>query len=189
VEAVHQYLSVLESLNRTVAYRDGVKKQLGLILVSCKWHYWQDVTSDALLHYLHKLRTTPCVRPGQKVPDQGRSPATLNAYLRSAKGFCNWYADKLKTTSPLKKLKSFNEQVDRRRSRRILTDDELLKLLAATEAAPRRHKTKIKPLDRSALYRIAAYTGLRANELASLTPESFQMERIPPVVVVLAQNA
>ena len=36
------------------------------------------------------------------------------------------------------------------------------------------------------LYRLAASTGLRCSELASLTPESFDLGRKPPVVTVVA---
>jgi integrase len=91
--------------------------------------------------------------------------------------------------SPLKKLKQFNEMVDRRRSRRILTDSELLQLLAATEAAPKRCNCHIKPVDRSALYRVAAYTGFRASELATLTPEHFHLDAETPHVKIEAQDA
>lgn len=36
------------------------------------------------------------------------------------------------------------------------------------------------------LYTVAAYTGLRASELASLTPGSFRLDETPPTVTVLA---
>ncbi|HEV3439636.1 MAG TPA: site-specific integrase [Gemmata sp.] len=191
-ELIPEYLAILEAFDREANYRKGVKKHLELLMNECKWHTWSDVNSDSLILFLGKLRATPCKRPHQHTPDKGRSPATLNGYIRSAKGFCNWYSKKLKGDSPLRDLQPFNEQVDLRRSRRILNDDELLQLLAATEAAPRRHNCKVKPRDRSALYRIAAYTGLRASELASLTPNHFQLDhldRVPPVVIVEAKDA
>jgi integrase len=37
------------------------------------------------------------------------------------------------------------------------------------------------------LYRLAASTGLRCSELASLTPESFDLDRTPSVVTVVAK--
>jgi Phage integrase family len=40
--------------------------------------------------------------------------------------------------------------------------------------------------DRAALYRVAAGTGFRANELRSLTPESFDLAADPPTVTVKA---
>jgi hypothetical protein len=40
--------------------------------------------------------------------------------------------------------------------------------------------------DRAVLYPVAAYTGLRESELASLTPESFDLDSNPPAVTVEA---
>ena len=45
---------------------------------------------------------------------------------------------------------------------------------------------KMSGADRAMLYATAAYTGLRASELASLKPESFQLDAQPPTVTVLA---
>ena len=39
------------------------------------------------------------------------------------------------------------------------------------------------------LYLTAAYTGLRASELASLTPASFDLQSDPPMVVVEAGDS
>ncbi len=188
-EIIQEYLAILAALDREATYIAGVGKHLNLLAVECRWHRWLDITANSLILFLGKLRETPCKRPVQRTPEKGRSPATLNGYIRSAKGFAKWYADQLKIDSPLKGVKLFNEQVDLRRSRRILNDDELLQLLTATEAAPRRFNCKIKPRDRSALYRVAAYTGLRASELASLTPDHFQLDQVPPVVTVEAKDA
>jgi hypothetical protein len=41
---------------------------------------------------------------------------------------------------------------------------------------------KMSGPDRAMLYAVAAYTSLRASELASLTPESFAFEGEPPMV-------
>jgi integrase len=40
--------------------------------------------------------------------------------------------------------------------------------------------------DRAMLYRVAVGTGFRANELRSLTPESFDLDANPPKVTVEA---
>lgn len=40
--------------------------------------------------------------------------------------------------------------------------------------------------DREMLYLVSLYTGLRASELASLTQESFALERDPPTLTVAA---
>jgi integrase len=79
--------------------------------------------------------------------------------------------------------------VDRRRSRRILTDAELVRLIAAAEAAPRRYKCLVNGRARAALYRVAAFTGLRASELASLTPAHFDLTADTPTVTIEVRDA
>ncbi len=44
-------------------------------------------------------------------------------------------------------------------------------------------------IDRSALYTLAAVSGFRASELASLTPAAFALADDPPTVTLSADNA
>ena len=83
--------------------------------------------------------------------------------------------------------KGYNAAADRRHSRRELADGEIVALLRAAEgdgvvggmAGP----------DRAVLYTLAVTTGLRAGELASLTPASLNLDGTPPVVVVEAERS
>jgi len=186
--AAEEYLAELAGRDTSAAYRAGVRRHLAAVFAGCGWHTWADVAPGPLTVWLGRLRDTPAVRPGRARP-AAPGLATLNGYVRSAKGFAAWYADRLGEASPLRRVKPYPEQRDRRRSKRVLTEDELGDLLAATAAAPRRHNTKIPPADRAALYRVAAYTGLRASELASLTPAHVRLDAAPPVVVVSARDA
>jgi integrase len=62
--------------------------------------------------------------------------------------------------------------------RRALTPEELSRVFQADE---RGHvDLKTTGPDRAALYRVAAGTGFRVNELRSLTPESFDLAAEPP---------
>src|SRR5207244_11235050 len=81
-------------------------------------------------------------------------------------------------------LTSQNPDADRRHERRALTPDELARLFLAAERGGVVLKTKGP--DRAALYRVDAGTGFRANELRSLTPESFDLDADPPTVTVKA---
>lgn len=118
------------------------------------------------------------------------SPATVNGYLSAVKAFAKWAARTCGLpASPLAGVKKLVEGVDRRRSRRIPTPDELAALLAATERAPRRYGMLIPGRDRAMLYRVAAHTGFRASELASLTPASFAVDADPPAVTIRAESA
>jgi integrase len=89
-------------------------------------------------------------------------------------------------TSPLAHLKRSNVKVDQRRRRRELSADEISRLLAATEAVG--VCSKLSGPDRAMLYRVALSTGLRAAELGSLTPESFDLTSERPTVTIEAEN-
>ena len=70
--------------------------------------------------------------------------------------------------------------------RRELTPDELAYLLDATRTGPVR--SKLTGGQRFKLYLVAMSTGLRASELASLTPKSFDLEAPIPVVTVAPKD-
>jgi integrase len=91
------------------------------------------------------------------------------------------------STDPMSHIQLLNAETDPRHERRVLTDDEFSRLLDATRAGePFR---RISGLDRAILYQLAAFTGLRASELASLTPSSFDLSGDVPSVTVKAANA
>jgi integrase len=76
-----------------------------------------------------------------------------------------------------------NVENDRRRRRRALSPEECQRLLAAAAASKRKLGGMTGP-DRRVFYALAVSTGLRRNELGSLTPESFQLDTQPPIVTV-----
>lgn len=174
-EILQEYTTEIEQRGRVPEYVALVTRHVTNIAAACKWHTWADVTDAALIKYLAGLRKV-------------RSPSTCNGHMRSAKSFAIWYADKIDVRSPLRSVRGFNEQVERKRSRRILSDDEFRKLLVTAEAWPSRRNMSCSGPDRAALYRIAAFTGLRSSELGSLTPECFDLASDPPTVTVEAKN-
>ena len=93
-------------------------------------------------------------------------------------------AQRRASESPVVGLKMLNVQTDRRRLRRALSLDDLLKLLSVTRHGPTRGRTTGP--ERSLIYWMAAETGLRASELRSLTAGSFDLAATPPTVVVEA---
>ena len=105
--------------------------------------------------------------------------------------FCYWLSDAKRgnrcAVSPYGKAPVLNEEVDVRRPRRALTDDEIAWLIDSTEAGP--VIGEISGEDRAMLYRVALTTGLRASELKSLTPESFDLAGSPPTVTVEARHS
>ena len=116
---------------------------------------------------------------------RGAGVATCNAYLTAAKGFTRWLARERRIPAdPLAHLARQNADVDVRRSRRALRDEAFTRFIEATSTGtPFRNLTGP---DRLVLYTLAANTGFRAGELASLTPGSFDLDANPPTVTVEA---
>lgn len=101
---------------------------------------------------------------------KGMSSRTSNHYVSHLRTFTTWLSRKLKVMSPLDSLGKVNIDADRRHVRRALSDDELSHLVTTTEANSK-VVLRLTGVERAMLYLVAAYTGLRASELAALTPE------------------
>ena len=107
---------------------------------------------------------------------EGLSVSSSNHYLRALRNFCRWLVREPRVREdPLVSARLLKlTAADKKRRRRNLTDDEF----AALVAAARRSQDPFMGLpgpDRAMLYIVAANTGLRASELASLVPKSFDL--------------
>src|SRR5262249_19014281 len=123
-----------------------------------------------------------------------RSARTCNHALGAIKAFSKWLvrSKRIRETT-VDHLAPYNQKADRKYIRRAITKAELDKLLAAAEAGPtvyiygptksKHHKIPTTGPQRAMLYRLAMATGFRANELRSLTPESFDLGDEPTVTV------
>ncbi len=117
--------------------------------------------------------------------EAGLGITSSNRYLTSLKGFCRWIVREGRaSSSPLTHLSKLNEQTDKRRERRALDPEELRWLLDVTRGGPVRFG--MTGPARVMLYRLAVETGLRANELRSLSRRSFNFSGNPPTVKVEA---
>ncbi len=119
----------------------------------------------------------------------GVSVGTTNQYAMHAKGFGNWLVrpGRRLGENPFRDLIAGNEDADRRHARRELTADELNQLLTSTRASDR----EFRGLDgeaRFVLYATACGTGFRAGGLASLTPESFDLDGDTPTVTLSVRS-
>jgi len=102
--------------------------------------------------------------------------------------------DRRSVSSPVSHLEPLNPPIDRRYECRALNEPELRKLMRAASEGREligvdRHRVvawRLSGWDRSILYRLAVETGLRASEIRSLTPESFDLNPSLPTVKVLA---
>lgn len=146
----------------------------------CRATTWPSLTRSSIQIAFGKLRLT---RTGRKTP----GPATINHYFGSLKTFCKWMIDDGRADrSPMQGMRPFAVAVDIRHKRRALTADEVLKLLSATINAPT--IAGIPGWERAISYLLATTTGLRVNELRTLTAESFRFGAAPEVIVEAAYS-
>lgn len=103
------------------------------------------------------------------------SVTTSNHYARAIKGLTRWLAQEHRTERDvLSNLRLLNAKSGVKRERRALVSKQIQTLLESTERSGKR-LFGLAPRDRAMLYRVALFTGLRASELASLRPSSFDL--------------
>ncbi|MBS3735059.1 MAG: tyrosine-type recombinase/integrase [Phycisphaerae bacterium] len=114
---------------------------------------------------------------------QDMSVGTSNGYFRAMRAFCRWMVRARRCRqNPLAGMSCIKvTDANRTRKRRPLTDDEVRRLIETTRKSPEPFMD-LSGEDRAMLYLIAVNTGLRASELASLTPESVEIDGPQPAV-------
>ena len=116
----------------------------------------------------------------------GLSLQSLNEYLAAAKAFAHWLVrDRRMSSNPLAHLSRWNTKTDVRRQRRGLTDHEFRLFVAAALQSELEFRG-VTGRDRAMIYTLAANTGLRAGEVASLTAVSVDLESDQPTISVEA---
>jgi len=119
--------------------------------------------------------------------NEGLGQRTVNHYLQAIKQFTRWLvSDRRAGENPLAHLRAGNAQLDVRRERREMATDEILKLLEATLVGMRIYG--LTGWERYTLYAAALGTGLRAKELASLTPKHCELNVELPTVRIDAAD-
>jgi integrase len=158
------------------------------VFTGCKFHRLADISASRVFDFIARLRTY-APPTGNRKQRQQLSLQTLNYYLRSCKQFCRWaIRDRRTADNALTHLQGWNARLDRRHARRALEPEEISWLLTTAQASAWQYRG-MTGRDRHALYAVALGTGLRAGELASLTPDNFRLEEDPPVVHLLAAYA
>ncbi len=144
------------------------------IVAACKATHIGDISASRVQAYLADLREKEC-----------KSTQTSNHYLRAIKQFTRWLVkDRRASDDALAHMAMLNVSTDRRHDRRPFSEEELTAILQAANTGP--VVRRMNGPDRAMLYAVAGYTGLRASELASLTPESFDLDADPATVTVQA---
>lgn len=145
------------------------------IIDGCEVETIADLDSETIEAFLTKFRQS-----------EGIGHRTNNHYVQAIDAFGRWLVSSKRTNAnPVAGLKRLNSEVDVRRKRRALTPDEFAKLIQSARSSTK----SIQCFDgetRSRIYMLSYLTGLRRGELASLTPQSFNLDGNPATLTVEA---
>ena len=144
------------------------------IVNACGFERIAGISASAVEQHLAKRR---------KDDEFGRQ--TSNYYLGAIKSFCRWLVlDRRTAVNALSHLKPMSTEGHQTFVRRTLKAEEFTKLINAARAGGM--KCNLTGEDRAMVYMVAAYTGYRANELASVTADSFRLADETPSLEVTA---
>jgi len=151
-------------------------KRAQRVFVKCGFKTWAGVSASRLQHEISILKKEVYRNIKGEVIAVETEPATVktkNYYLQACQQFCRWAVmDGRIVTNPLLHLKQAKAESEKRAA---IEPVELSRLLEATEASPKRFR--ISGHERALLYRFAAQSGLRANEIRCLTIASFDFDK------------
>jgi integrase/recombinase XerD len=161
----------LEDKNNTREHIDKTLSRCRRILGQLNVKVVGDITQEGVEMTLASFRRV------------GMSLSTSNGYFRAMRSFCGWLKRTRRITeNPLEGLSCVKvTDADVKRKRRPLNDREVAQLISTTRQSLESYAGLLGQ-DRAMLYLVAIHTGLRAGELASLTPESFDLDAHPPMV-------
>jgi len=176
----------LDHLQRNPRHVEGTLAYLTKAAEALDWRTLGNIDAGKLAGYL-----------SEQAEKRGTSARTYNANVVAWRAFGRWCVRTNRLASdPLATLSRRNTDSDRRRVRRDVLPEELARIIAEGERSPTvtvAKSVKGKPVqtrmtcpERAWAYRIAAGTGFRAAEVASLTPEAFDLDDDGPTVTVEA---
>ena len=143
-----------------------VVSRITKIIDSCGFRSFSDVSVSEIQQYLLNQRQRS---------NRPMSKRTYNFYIQAIKQFSKWAEDDRRITqSPVTTLSKITVEKDDTIQRRVLVVSDLIHLLDITANQPKRFS--LTGYQRSLVYRLAAETGLRANEIRNLTVGSFDFK-------------
>ena len=188
---IADYIAHMKALGRSKAHIYSVNMYLTRGVKELGWKTIRSLSASGLSTWLDVQAITPKIKDK---PESVMGAKTHNAILTAWGGFANWLKKRRRIMyNPFSDLSKRNESAHRKHVRRMLSDDELLRLFAAAEHRPlqdalkgnrgRREKMVKTEADltdatkdrlgwlgrvRSMTYRTAASTGLRLGELRAI---------------------
>lgn len=164
----------LSAQDNTDKYVNEVCGKLERVMEGCVVKRLRDISLEKIEFYLAEQRRL------------GKSLQTNNHNVRAIKRFSRWLVrSKRLPKDPLSELSTLDPRADRRHERRSLSHEEFGWLVEV--AADGGEVQGVCGYDRAMAYLLAAWTGYRRAELASLTMRSFDLECVTPTVTVQAR--
>ncbi len=125
-----------------------------------------------------------CLKAIRREEDLGAR--TYNHYLQAVDEFGKWLAStKRLPSNPVAGIERLNAETDVRHKRRALSPEEVSRLVESARSSG----CNIQGYDgelRARAYLMSFFTGLRRQELGSLTPRSFRLDAAQPTLTVAA---
>jgi len=172
---VKHYEAMLNAGKRDPKHIRSTLKYIRDICHANDFYILSDITADGVNGYASTLT------------DQDKSARTVQAHMTAIKGFTKWLNQHHKLASdPLSSVKKPNPQKDRRKERRMLLPNEWTWLKATTLKCSERYGMTGK--ERILLYAVDIQTGLRPNELRSLTQGRLFLDGNTPFITCKAKS-
>jgi len=173
-ELIDRFAKYLVSKNNTPDYCKMTDGRIKKLCNGANIQIWGQITPTRVLGWLSLQREAGAM--GIK---------TSNYYLVAMKELCNWAVNEsIALENPLRSAKAMNAEGDVRRRRRAISADEFTHLIDAARKG--RPIQGMSGPERALLYVVAAWTGFRRSELASLTVSQLQLNGNEPTITVSA---
>ena len=179
-EHITDWRADLLARGNTEQHADLSARRVESVAKACGFKFYGDISAAKLQSELANRRKDTPDNKGKLI--RGLSIQSTNFYLSCCKSFCRWMMhERRATSSPIEYLDGQNVATDKRHTRRMLNQSDFAKLLTAAQAGAERYG--MSGAERALIYELAATTGLRASELASLTAISLSLGESPSVTI------
>ena len=169
-DSLNDYDAAMNAKGTSSGHIDATQTKIESIANSVGMKVVADLTADAMNDFAANQRA------------EGKSARTIESYIQAAKGFTRWLVINGKLVAdPLATVKKPSTEDDRRVVRRYLTREEWTWLDSVSRSSPTRYG--MTGLERALLYSTAIQTGLRSNELRSLTRGKLNLTINPPFIL------
>ena len=179
----------------------NVRRQLGRVVKDCRFRRIIDISKGKIAKWMI-----------QQAAEGDMSGRTINTYRAAMMAFVRWLvAEERLAVNPLEELLTADE-TEKKRTRRSLEEEEVGRLLEVARNRPLRDAmtirsgkrkgqlaAKVRPevrerlvslgYERALMYKCMIYTGLRRNELATLTVQDLNLDAEHPFVRLTAKNS